>query len=84
MGEYTYRPRGVCSNAIHFTIQDGKLSNVSFDGGCPGNLSAISKLIEGKDAQEIAALLKGNTCGPKSTSCADQLSQAIEKALEKE
>ena len=78
---YSYKTRGTCSRAITFDIVDGKLSNVKFDGGCNGNLKAISKLVEGKDAREIADLLRGNTCGFKDTSCADQLAQAIEKAL---
>nr|MCR5682096.1 TIGR03905 family TSCPD domain-containing protein [Clostridiales bacterium] len=61
---------------------DGKLSNVVFTGGCNGNLKAIGRLVEGKDAREIADLLRGNLCGFKNTSCADQLSKAIDRALE--
>ncbi len=79
--QYTYRTRGTCSSAITFDIEDGILHNVVFTGGCNGNLRAIGKLVEGKDAKEIAAILRGNTCGPRSTSCADQLSKAIEEAL---
>ena len=79
--KYSYRTQGTCSQKIDFEIEDGKLRNVVFTAGCNGNLKAISKLVEGKDASEISALLKGNTCGFKSTSCADQLSRAIEKAL---
>ncbi len=74
---YTYNTSGVCSRQIHFDIIDGKLHNVHFDGGCPGNLAAICKLIEGKDAKEIATLLAGNKCGNRPSSCADQLSKAI-------
>ncbi len=78
----TYHPRGVCSQRIDFTITDqGKLTDVSFLGGCNGNLKAIAKLIEGKDAQEVIDLLEGNTCGPRSTSCADQLAQGLKEAL---
>lgn len=80
--QYTYRTRGTCSSAITFEIEDGILHNVKFAGGCNGNLKAIGKLIEGKDAREIAEILRGNTCGPRSTSCADQLSKAITEALE--
>ncbi len=77
----TYVPRGVCSQLIDFEIDgEGRLRNVAFTGGCHGNLKAIGKLVEGQDAAEIAALLKGNTCGRRPTSCADQLACAIEEA----
>ncbi|MBQ7160187.1 MAG: TIGR03905 family TSCPD domain-containing protein [Clostridia bacterium] len=79
--KYSYRTQGTCSQKIDFEIEDGKLHNVVFTAGCNGNLKAIGRLVEGKDAAEIAKLLRGNTCGFKSTSCADQLSRAIEKAL---
>ena len=82
---YTFTPKGVCSTKIEFDIEDKNIiKNVSFTGGCNGNLKAISKLVEGKNAKDIAELLKGNTCGPKPTSCADQLSKALVEALEKE
>ena len=74
---FTYATKGVCSRKITFDIVDGKLHNVQFEGGCPGNLLAISKLVEGKDALEIAEVLAGNDCRGRGTSCADQLSQAI-------
>ena len=73
----TYATKGVCSHQITFDIVDGKLHNVQFAGGCPGNLLAIGKLVEGKDAKEIAELLAGNDCRGRGTSCADQLSKAI-------
>ena len=78
---FEYAPQGVCSRKINFYIVDGKLHNVHFTGGCPGNLIAISKLVEGKDAKEVAALLAGNQCGMRVTSCADQLSLAIKSVL---
>ena len=62
---FTYKTIGVCSREIHFDIVDGKLHNVSFDGGCPGNLAAIGKLVEGQDAKAVADLLKGNDCRPR-------------------
>lgn len=74
---FTYATKGVCSRKITFDIVDGKLHNVQFEGGCPGNLLAIGKLVESKDALEIAELLAGNDCRGRGTSCADQLSQAI-------
>ena len=81
MTSYQYRPHGVCAQGITFDIEDGKLSNVAFMGGCNGNLKAIGKLVEGADAQQVSQTLKGNTCGRRPTSCADQLSFAIEQAL---
>ena len=81
MNQYTYTPRGVCAYQIDFSIDDGKLRNVRFEGGCDGNLKAIGKLLEGADAKQAAALLRGNRCGRKSTSCADQLAIAVEEAL---
>ena len=77
----TYNTKGTCSQVIEFEINDGIIENVVFKGGCNGNLKAISKLVEGKDAKEIADTLRGNTCGPRSTSCADQLARAIDEAL---
>ena len=74
---FSYATKGVCSRKITFDIVDGKLHNVQFEGGCPGNLLAIGMLVEGKDALEIAELLAGNDCRGRGTSCADQLSQAI-------
>ncbi|MCR5346358.1 MAG: TIGR03905 family TSCPD domain-containing protein [Fretibacterium sp.] len=84
MASYVYTPQGVCSRQITFDIEDGKLHNVSFTGGCPGNLQAIGRLLEGAEARETARRLKGNLCGGKGTSCADQLATAIEAALDQE
>ena len=79
--KHTYKTNGTCAREINFEIEDGVLKNVSFVGGCNGNLKAISKLVEGKNAEEVASLLVGNTCGYKNTSCADQLAKAIRKAM---
>ncbi|MBR3514805.1 MAG: TIGR03905 family TSCPD domain-containing protein [Lachnospiraceae bacterium] len=81
MENFTYYPQGVCSKQIDFEITDGKLHNVRFVGGCNGNLKAIGRLVEGANAAQIAELLRGNDCGGRGTSCADQLSKAIDKAL---
>ena len=81
MTHYIYHTQLVCSKEIHYDVEDGKLHNVRFFGGCPGNLFAIGKLIEGKDAKQVADLLRGNDCARKGTSCADQLAKAIEQAL---
>ena len=84
MPSYSYRPRGVCASQIRFDLEDGKLHNIAFTGGCNGNLKAIGKLLEGADAQYAIRTLKGNDCGGRGTSCADQLTKAIEAALQKE
>jgi uncharacterized protein (TIGR03905 family) len=82
MASFSYPTAGVCSQEIQFEIDDkGKLHRVCFIGGCPGNLLAIGKLVEGADAAEVARTLKGNDCGGRGTSCADQLARAIEQAL---
>ncbi len=81
MKKFNYVPQGVCSTNISFNIDDGRIYNVKFDGGCMGNLQAISKLVEGKSAEEIADILRGNDCRGKGTSCADQLAKAIDEAL---
>ncbi len=82
MKQITYIPTGVCSKQITFEIDDeGKIHNLKFLGGCPGNLCAISKLLEGFEAKKALAILEGNTCGPRNTSCADQLSKAIKENI---
>ena len=82
MASFLFHPEGVCSQEILFELDgQGKVHRVQFVGGCPGNLTAISKLVEGADARQIAALLKGNDCAGKGTSCADQLARALEEAL---
>ena len=78
---YTYNTHGTCAKRINFDIVDGKLHNVSFVGGCPGNLKAISMLVEGMDARKVAELIAGNDCAGRGTSCADQLSKAILEKL---
>ena len=77
---YTYRTSGVCSREIHIERDGDKVSHVDFVGGCNGNLKAISKLIQGMTVDEVAAVLEGNTCGNRSTSCADQLVRGLREA----
>lgn len=72
----------VCSQQISFDIEGNVITNVSFIGGCNGNLKAVSKLVEGMTVEEIEAKLKGNLCGRRPTSCADQLATAVRKAYE--
>ena len=81
MEHVSFSPRGVCAMKIDFDIEDGKLHNVRFTGGCNGNLKAIGLLVEGKDAGEVADILRGNDCNMKGTSCADQLARAIDQYI---
>lgn len=81
--EYTYKTSGTCSRAISFEIEEGKVKNVSFQGGCNGNLKGISALVEGMDAADAIEKLRGIKCGFKDTSCPDQLSKALDQALNK-
>ncbi len=78
-----YRPKGVCSQSINFDIKDNKVTNVSFIGGCNGNLQGISRLIEGMDVDEVISRIEGIRCGFKSTSCPDQLAKALKEATGK-
>ncbi len=82
MKHISYQTTGVCSRQITFDLTDDhKITNLSFMGGCNGNLKAIAKLVEGQDAETIIKILQGNTCGPRNTSCADQLSKALTEAI---
>lgn len=78
-----YRTKGTCSVLISFDLNNNIVTNLKFTGGCPGNLSAISKLLEGQDANYIIKKLKGNKCGNRPTSCADQLACALEQNINK-
>ena len=79
--QYEYKTKGTCSQRILFEIEEGKVKNVQYIGGCNGNLKGISSLVEGMDAKEVVARLRGTTCGMKPTSCPDQLARAIKEAL---
>ncbi|MBQ7444919.1 MAG: TIGR03905 family TSCPD domain-containing protein [Clostridia bacterium] len=79
---YTYTTKGVCSRSISFDINDNVITNVSFVGGCDGNLKAVSKLVNGMTVDQIESILRGNLCGYKNTSCADQLAIAVREAAE--
>lgn len=79
----TYNNKGVCSRSVTFDIaEDGTVTNISFLGGCNGNLKGVAALAEGHKAEEIIRRCKGITCGMKSTSCPDQLASALEQALQ--
>lgn len=81
MTHCNYATRGTCARSISFDVEDGKLHNIEFMGGCNGNLKAIGKLLEGADARQAADTLRGNICGHRPTSCADQLARAIDGML---
>ena len=77
-----YYPQGVCSREMDVELEDGVVKKVTVAGGCNGNLQGICRLVEGKKAEDVIALMRGIRCGGKPTSCPDQLSRALEKALE--
>ena len=78
-----FKPKGVCSQLIQFDIENNKIRNVGFVGGCNGNLQGISRLIEGMDVDEAISRIEGIHCGYKSTSCPDQLAKALKEATGK-
>jgi len=81
---YNYRTQMVCSQLISFDLEDNVVSNIEFLGGCNGNLKAISKLVNGWTVEKIEEYLRGNLCGQRPTSCADQLARAVRKAYDGE
>ena len=79
--EYTYRTENTCARVIKFNLDGNIVTNVRFlEGGCPGNLQAVPRLVEGMTVEEILKRLEGIRCGARGTSCADQLARAIKKA----
>lgn len=83
MDTFQYIPQGVCSRQLQFSLDDdGNVHGVSFYGGCNGNLKAIGILVDGMTVDQIEEKLKGNTCGFRPTSCADQLAKAVRAAYE--
>ena len=77
---YEYKTSGTCSRSISFDVENGKVANVQFGGGCNGNLKGIGALVEGMNIDDVIARVEGVTCGMKSTSCPDQLAQALKAA----
>ena len=77
--QYEYTTKGTCSRSILFEIEDGKLKNVQYIGGCNGNLKGIGALVEGMDVDAVIARLEGISCGGKPTSCPDQLATALKQ-----
>ena len=72
-----YKTKGTCSTLIEAEVEDKIVNHVKFTSGCPGNLLAIGKLVEGMEVNRVIELLEGIRCGNKKTSCADQLAQAL-------
>ncbi|MGL5920755.1 MAG: TIGR03905 family TSCPD domain-containing protein [Bacteroidales bacterium] len=81
MKEIVFTPSGVCCKNMVVEIKDGKITNVSFTGGCHGNLQGIASLVKGMDAKEVVTRLKGIDCKGKGTSCPDQLATCLEKHI---
>ena len=81
MALYTYKTQGTCSKEIHFEVEDGIIKSVKFLGGCPGNTLGVATLCIGRTVEEVIKMLEGIKCGPRPTSCPDQLSKALKQAL---
>ena len=75
--QYTYKTKGVCSNAIVIDMEGDTIQHVEIVGGCPGNTQGVARLSEGRNIDEVIAIVDGIKCGPKPTSCPDQLARAL-------
>ena len=83
--KYSFSPSGVCSQKMTVELDgDGKIKSLDVSGGCSGNLQGISVLVQGMDAQEAIRRLEGIRCGPRSTSCPDQLARGLEDILSRQ
>lgn len=81
MTSFSYTTEGVCSKRITFEVENEVVKEVTYEGGCNGNLQALSKLVEGMNVKDVVKKLRGIDCRGRGTSCADQLAQALEEAL---
>lgn len=81
--QFEYKTQGVCASKIVFEIQEDRVDNIRFIGGCNGNTQGVAKLANGRKVEEVITLLKGIRCGAKPTSCPDQLARALTQALER-
>ena len=77
--QYEYKTKGTCSQRIFFDVENGKVKNVQFVGGCNGNLKGIASLVDGMGVEEVISRLEGIHCGMKATSCPDQLATALKE-----
>jgi len=83
MKDLWYPTEGTCSKFIHVVLSDDNIiQEVQFIGGCNGNTQGISSLVKGQKAQDVIDRVKGISCGGRPTSCPDQLSKALVKAIE--
>ena len=77
-----YKTKNVCASTIKFDLEGNVVTNVSFQGGCNGNLKAIGKLVEGMKVEDVIERVQGVDCGGRGTSCGDQLARALTAAME--
>lgn len=75
----SYRPKGVCSQMMNIEVEDGRIVNLKVIGGCSGNLQGIASLVKGMEVEDAISRMEGIKCGMKSTSCPDQLAQALKQ-----
>lgn len=79
--DYTYKTSGTCSREIYFSVEDGIITKVQFVGGCNGNTQGVARLCLGRKVEDVISTLEGIKCGPRPTSCPDQLAKALKQAL---
>ena len=84
MKQIVFKTQGTCSQLITLTGDNGRISDVSFLGGCNGNLQGIASLVRGMKYEDVIAKLEGIRCGMKGTSCPDQLAQAVRQLMSQE
>ena len=72
-----YKTQGVCCREMKIEVEDGIVKEIQFSNGCDGNLKGIAQLAKGRKASELIPLMTGIKCGPKTTSCPDQLAEAL-------
>lgn len=74
-----YITKWTCSTEINFEVENNKITEISFTGGCSGNLQGICSLVKGMNIDDVISKLEGIKCGYKSTSCPDQLAKALKE-----
>ncbi|MCF0142258.1 MAG: TIGR03905 family TSCPD domain-containing protein [Parasporobacterium sp.] len=79
---YSYKTSGTCARQINFDLEGNVVTNIEFVSGCPGNTKAVAILCDGMTVEDINAKLRGNQCGVRGTSCADQLAIAVQTAYD--
>ena len=79
MGKFVYTPKGVCARKMEFEVENNIIKSVKIEGGCNGNLKGISSILVGLDVNYVIERFSGVTCGPKSTSCPDQIATALKE-----